>query len=190
MVSTMTKDPAHLAERIGGRAAASPSPSAPGRGVEEDCREFGLRIARDGKWFYHGTPIGRKSLIRLFSSVLRRDGEGGYWLVTPAERGRIEVEDAPFVAVELTAEGAGPGQRLSFRTNVDDIVAADASHPIRVVLDGATGEPRPYVMVRDGLEALILRPVFYHLVERGETKDGDFGVWSGGAFFKLGEASW
>ncbi len=158
--------------------------------MDEDCREFGLRIARDGNWFYHGTPIGRKSLIRLFSSVLRRDGEGGYWLVTPVERGRIEVEDAPFVAVELTAEGTGSGQRLSFRTNVDDIVAADAAHPIRVVLDEATGEPRPYVMVRDGLEALILRPVFYHLVERGETKDGDFGVWSDGAFFKLGEASW
>jgi hypothetical protein len=147
-----------------------------------------LRIARDGNWFYHGTPIGRKSLIRLFSSVLRRDSEGGYWLVTPAERGRIDVEDAPFTAVELMIQGAGAAQSLSFRTNVDDIVAADAAHPVRVAHDPATGEPRPYVMVRDGLEALILRAVFYEMVERGVSKDGVFGVWSGGTFFRLGEA--
>lgn len=156
----------------------------------ENCREFGIRIARDGTWFYHGSPIGRKSLVRLFSTVLRRGADGGYWLVTPAERGRIEVEEAPFTAVALDARGSGPAQDLVFRTNVDDTVTADGAHPIRVAEDGR-GEPRPYVLVREGLEALILRPVFYQLVdlaiERADERGArTYGVWSGGTFFVLG----
>ncbi len=115
--------------------------------------------------------------------------DGSYWLVTPAERGRILVDDVPFVAVELDIAGAGSGQVLTFRTNLDDRVEAGENHPIRVATDPATGEPGPYVLVRAGLEARLARPVFYQLVERGgeETHDGRsrFGVWSNGQFFPL-----
>ncbi|MEZ5832779.1 MAG: DUF1285 domain-containing protein [Dongiaceae bacterium] len=154
-----------------------------------------MRIARDGTWFYRGTPINRKPLVKLFSTVLRRENDGEYWLVTPAERGRIAVEDAPFTAVEVAAAGAGRDQVLTFRTNLDEFVIVDCDHPIRVAHQrNATnqpgGEPRPYVLVRPGLEALILRAVFYHLVELGEVRriEGveQLGVWSQGQFFALG----
>lgn len=151
------------------------------------CGDFNMRIDRNGTWYYRGSPIGRAALVKLFSTVLRRDEEGAFWLTTPVENGRIEVEDAPFIAVELIAEGAGPSQVIRFRTNVDDIVTLDADHPLRVTEDPVTGEPRPYIHVRKGLEARIARAVFYHLVERGESSDtGAFGVWSGGRFFTLG----
>jgi hypothetical protein len=153
---------------------------------------FPFRIARDGTWYYHGTPIGRKELCKLFSSVLRRDGEGNFYLVTPTEQGRIEVEDAPFTAVEVIAAGAGRDRTLTFRTNLDHMVTAGAAHPIRVAEDAATGEPSPYVLVRDGLEALILRPQFYELVELAEERRVEgaevLGVWSTGVFFPLGGA--
>lgn len=154
--------------------------------------EFPIRIARDGTWFYRGSPIGRKALARLFSTVLRRDDDGRYWLVTPFERGTIDVEDAPFVAVELVVEGSGSGMSLRFRTNFDEWVSAGPDHPISVVYDAATGEPSPYIRVRDNLDALILRPVFYELVEIAEParRNGKtvLGVWSGGEFFELGAA--
>jgi len=159
-------------------------------GMIESCGDFGIRIARDGTWFYHDSPIRRLPLVKLFASVLRREADGQYWLVTPAERGRIAVEDAPFVAVELEASGQDKDQSLTFRTNLDDRVVAGESHPLRVATDPATGEPRPYILVKPGLEALLLRPVFYHLIERGHeaTIDGkpQFGVWSSGKFFPLG----
>ncbi|MFN0044088.1 MAG: DUF1285 domain-containing protein [Alphaproteobacteria bacterium] len=190
--TTMTKNPAHIAEQLAGRPVPASSRHPEGRADVETCRDFGLRIARDGEWFYHGSPIGRKSLIRLFSSALRRDGDGAYWLITPAERGRIEVEDAPFTAVELNVTGQGKMRTLTFRTNVDDEVAVDEDHPIRVAIVGARGEPRPYVTVRDGLEARILRAVFYQLVDLAEVRETGgaraFGVWSKGAFFALGDA--
>ncbi len=123
--------------------------------------------------------------------MLRRDAAGTYWLMTPAERGRITVADAPFIAVELNRRGDGRDQALMVRTNIDDIVAVDATHPLRVAADAATGEPRPYVPVRNGLEARLARPVFYELVELGcEERVGDatlFGVWSKGIFFPLGD---
>jgi len=129
-------------------------------------------------------------MVKLFSTVLERDEAGTYFLATPAERGRITVEDAPFVGVELTCEGASPDQILTVRTNVDDIVTLDRGHRLRVATDTATGEPRPYLHVRNGLEARLLRPVFYELVELGrEEWVGDatlFGVWSKGEFFPLG----
>ncbi len=151
------------------------------------CGDFNMRIDRNGTWYYRGSPIGRAALVKLFATVLRRDEEGAFWLTTPVENGRIEVEDAPFIAVEVIADGAGPSQVVRFRTNVDDIVTLDAAHPLRVAEDAASGEPRPYVHVRRGLEARIARPVFYHLVERGESSaDGTFGVWSSGQFFALG----
>lgn len=151
------------------------------------CGDFNMRIDRNGTWYYRGSPIGRAALVKLFATVLRRDEEGVHWLTTPVENGRIEVEDAPFIAVELIAEGAGPSQVIRFRTNVDDMITLDAAHPLRVVEDARSGEPRPYIHVRKGLEARIARPVFYHLVERGEAgESGAFGVWSAGQFFLLG----
>lgn len=156
----------------------------------ETPRDYHLRIARDGTWYHRGSPIARKPLVKLFSTVLRREDDGEYWLVTPAERGRIEVEDAPFTAVELSVTGAGEAQALSFRTNLDDWVTAGPEHPIRVETCPDTGEPRPYILVRGRLEALIQRPVFYELVERAETKKQDgkaiVGLWSQGTFFCLG----
>ena len=164
-------------------------PAAGGSGLPF-CGDLDMRIARDGTWFYQGTPIGRKPLVKLFSTVLRREPDGSYWLVTPVERGRIAVEDAPFTAVELTAAGKGRDQTLTFRTNVDDEVTADAAHPLRVAHDPETGEPRPYIMVRNGLEARLVRSVYYQLVELGEERrEGGamiYGVWSKGRFFPLG----
>lgn len=155
----------------------------------EFCGDIDLRIARDGTWYYMGTPIGRRRLVKLFSTVLRREGEK-YFLVTPVEKLGITVDDAPFVAVEADARGHGRGQEIVFRTNVDELLTAGAEHPVRVAENSDTGEPAPYILVRDGLEALIARPVYYQLAALGETDsdsgEGAFGVWSGGRFFVLG----
>lgn len=153
--------------------------------------DIDMSIARDGTWFYQGTPIKRMRLVRLFASVLLRDEAGDYWLKTPVEKARISVEDAPFVAVELRVEGDGPDQRLLFRTNLDEEVAAGPEHPLRVEEDAESGEPSPYVTVRDGLEALIARPVFYELADLAVPDEDDpdrLGVWSAGVFFPLGSA--
>ncbi|MEZ5668842.1 MAG: DUF1285 domain-containing protein [Alphaproteobacteria bacterium] len=144
-------------------------------------------MARDGTWFYHGSPIGRKAITKLFATVLRREDDGSYWLVTPAERGRIDVDEVPFVAIDMTVESAGRGQRLIFTTNLDETVVAGPAH--RLWLEPApAGEEgvRPYVHVRDGLVARLSRPVFYRLAELAEADDdGTPGVWSDGAFFAL-----
>ncbi len=169
-------------------AAAAAAP--PGNALPRDCGHFDIHIDKDGSWFYRGTPINRMSLVRLFSTVLSRDAEGMFWLTTPVERGRITVDDAPFLAVELDRDGDGPDQALIFRTNVGDFVTADAAHPLRIATDAATGTPRPYILVRERLEARLARPVFYALVELGkEERVGDttqFGVWSKRTFFPLG----
>jgi hypothetical protein len=148
------------------------------------CGDIDMRIARDGTWFYQGTPIGRPALVKLFSTILRHDDDG-YVLVTPVEKVGITVDDAPFVAVDFQRKG----NDLVFETNVGDRVTADADHPIRVTRDPATGEPAPYVLVRDRLEALIDRKSFYRLVDLGEEAvidgTGWFGVRSGGAFFAM-----
>jgi uncharacterized protein len=178
----MAPDPAAIAARLQGRKLPPVHLWNP-----PFCGEMDMRIARDGTWFYQGSPIGRKPMVRLFSTVLRRDGDGRYYLVTPVEKLAIRVDDAPFVAVEMTAHGAGRGQVLTFRTNVDDEVMAGPEHPIRVAT-AADGEPSPYLHVRDRLEALIARAVFYDLVELAEERDGEFGVWSAGAFFPIGRA--
>ena len=147
-----------------------------------------MRIARDGKWFYHGTPIPRKEMVCLFASTLTRRADGSYWLVTPTEEAEIEVEDVPFLAVELFTCGTGREMVFSFRTNVDEIVTLDEDHPLRVVCDG-NGAP-PYLSVRDGLEARLTRSVYYELVALGlEEKVEDerlYGIWSSGIFFPLG----
>jgi uncharacterized protein len=153
--------------------------------------DLDMRIAADGTWFYQGAPINRMPLVKLFAAVLRREEDGEYWLVTPAERGRIQVEDAPFTAVEVTAEGRGPSQRLIFRTNLDEIVALDETHPLQSRGSGRGSEevPRPYILIRDRLEARILRSVYYHLVELGKQQGDQFGVWSSGRFFPLGSVT-
>jgi uncharacterized protein len=155
-----------------------------------DHGDLGMTIARDGTWFYRGSPITRQRLVKLFASVLRREDDGTYWLVTPVERGRVDVEDAPFLAVEVNSEGAGRDRRLSFRTNLDEIVAAGPEHPLRIETS-ANGEPMPYLLVRPGLEARLNRPVFYELVDLADCERGDkggaFGLWSDGVFFDLGD---
>lgn len=152
------------------------------------CGDLDMRIARDGTWFYLGTPIGRAELVRLFSTILRKDDDG-YFLVTPVEKVGIKVDDAPFVAVDFQVSGSGDAQVLEFETNVGDFVSAGPDAPIRVVRDPETGEPSPYVLVRANLEALIDRKSFYRLVDIGETQAVDgvdwFGVRSGGAFFAI-----
>ncbi len=152
------------------------------------CGEIDIRIARDGRWFHEGSPIGREPLVRLFSTVLRLDPDG-YHLVTPAEKLRIVVEDAPFIAVRVDREGGA----LRFATNVGDEVTAGPEHAIRVEVDPETGEPAPYLHVRRGLEARLSRPVFYELVDMAQTRDGpagpEMGVESEGAWFPLGPAT-
>lgn len=143
-----------------------------------------IRIARDGTWYHEGAPIRRDALVKLFSTVLRHDPDG-YCLVTPAEKLLIEVEDAPFVAVNMESRGSGADTELLFTTNVDDHVVADPDHPLRVDEEG--GEPRPYVTVRDGLEALIARPVFYRLVDLASPESGELVVHSRGERFVLGK---
>lgn len=162
-------------------------------GVVTSPRDFGLKIARDGRWFYRGSPIERPALVKLFASVLRREADGSYWLVTPVERGRIEVEDVPFIAVELVAEGEGEGeaQRLHLRTNLDQWMTIDAAHPLQVrdvraaSAPGGPAGPVPYVHMEHGLAARLARPVYYDLVELGLEAHGRFGVWSAGHFFLL-----
>ncbi|CUH63230.1 hypothetical protein TG4357_00549 [Thalassovita gelatinovora] len=152
------------------------------------CGDLDMRIARDGTWFYQGTPIGRPELVRLFSTILRKDDDK-YFLVTPVEMVGITVDDAPFVAVDFETEGDGQNQVLTFTTNVGDKVAAGPKAPIRVVRDPETGEPSPYVLVRTNLEALIDRKSFYRLVDLSLHHDVDgaswFGLWSGGQFFPI-----
>lgn len=149
-----------------------------------DCGDLDIRIARDGTWFYLGTPIGRPELVRLFSTILRKDGDR-YVLVTPVEKVGITVDDAPFVAVDFEREG----DVLRFVTNLGDEAVAGPDHPIRVERDAETGEPSPYILIRDRLEALIDRKSFYRLVEIGEhaRHDGEqwFGIQSNGVFFPI-----
>ncbi len=161
-----------------------------------ECGVLPFLIRRDGAWLYRGSVVQRKELVCLFASVLKRDRDGAFWLETPVERGRIEVEDAPFVAVELDWRGCDCGQTLSFRTNVDQCVTVDADHPLRVHRDPVTGEPTPYILVRPGegaagVEARVNRATYYELVALAvpETVDGhrQLGVWSCQRFFPLGD---
>lgn len=171
--------------------ASSARAAAKGRGLPPVdqwnppfCGDLDMRIARDGTWFYLGTPIGRVELVKLFSTIMRRDGDD-YFLVTPVEKVGIVVDDAPFVAVDFDAVDGD----LRFVTNVGDAVVAGPDHPIRVVRDAVTGEPSPYILIRRNLEALIDRKSFYRLVDLGEVAEfGDtqwFGVQSCGQFFPI-----
>lgn len=173
---------------------AAAKTQAPGRGLPPvhlwnpaHCGEIDIVIRKDGLWFHEGSPIGREALVRLFSTVLRKDPDG-FHLVTPVEKMKITVEDAPFIATRVDREG----EALKFLTNVGDEVEAGPENEIRIEMDAATGEPRPYLHVRRGLDALIARPVFYELVEMAqerETPEGPrLGVESNGAWFPVGPA--
>lgn len=188
-------------QRLGSQAGSEVPAPAPllgrPRRLPVDCGDLPFIVRRDGTWLYRGTPIGRKELVCLFASVLRRAEDGSYWLETPAERGRIAVEDAPFVAVELDWKGSGREQILTFRTNVDEVVTADAAHPIRVAHDLLTCHPTPYLLARPGngaapgIEARIARSVYYELAALAEPGwigcRRALGVWSCNRFFPLAD---
>ena len=184
--------------------AAGPQPPARSAAAQDhrpprvrvECGDLPFVIKRDGTWLYRGSPIGRKELVCLFAGVLKREADASFWLETPAERGRIQVEDAPFIAVELDWTGSGRDQVLSFRTNVDQVITAGPDHPIRVAHDLLTCQPTPYLHVRPGagaapVEARIGRAVYYELVALavpGEYRGRRvLGVWSLGQFFPLGD---
>lgn len=151
------------------------------------CGHSDMRIARDGTWFHQGSPIGRAAMVRLFSTILRREADGRHVLVTPAEKLDIDVDDAPFVAVAVDSEGEGKARRLAFRLNTDDYVIAGKDNAIRISI-GEDGAPTPYVHVRGGLEALIARPVYYELVNAAIAEAQDpIGLWSDGVFFAFGD---
>lgn len=152
------------------------------------CGKIDIRIARNGTWFHEGTPIGRSSLVRLFSSILKKEGNR-FFLITPVEKMEITVEDAPLFAIDFSCEHIDGQQVLIFYTTTEDIITAGPEHPLRMAHNSHTNEPSPYIMVRNGLEARIDRKSFYRLVEIGEHQlVGDtswFGVSSQGAFFPL-----
>lgn len=154
------------------------------------CGEIDIRIAADGTWFHNGSAIRRPKLVKLFASILRREPDGSTVLVTPVEKVRIQVDDAAFAAVEMAVEGEGPQRRIAFRTNVDDLVPADAAHPLRFT-DGPEGL-KPYLHVRRDLWALVSRPLTYDLVALGEEHEVDgeswFGLWAGGHFHRIAPA--
>ncbi len=168
-----------LIERAGRGAGGRPVDrwDPPGSGASH------MRIGLDGIWYHHGREITRERLVRLFSSILRREEDGSYVLVTPVEKLSIEVDDAPFMAVELHAEGGGTDQILTFRTNVGDVVQCGTAHPLAFRSDPQTGGLKPFLGVRGGLEALATRPVMFELVALAGHQNGAEGVWSGGAFF-------
>ena len=155
------------------------------------CGDIGMHIRSDGVWLYQNSPIGRMPLVKLFASVLRKDADGKHYLVTPAEKIDIAVDDAPFLAVEMQVAGAGPDQRLTFRTNVDDIVEAGPDHPIRFEIEPGSEGLKPYLHVRGRLEALVTRALYYDLVEMAVTEEHGgrqaLGLWSGGTFFAMPE---
>jgi hypothetical protein len=153
----------------------------------QGCATGGMRIARDGTWYHHGSPIGRPAMVRAFSTLLRRESDGSYVLVTPGEKVEVEVEDAPFLAVEMKSEGTRRGRRLAFRLNTGDLVVAGPDHPLRFA--EGSGGPHPYLLVRRGLEALVARSVYYELAEIALAEGAEPpGIWSEGAFFPLAAA--
>ena len=184
----------HGVDAIAGaaRAAARKGPPPVHLWDPPFCGDLDMRIASDGTWFYLQTPIGRPALVKLFASVLKREGDK-YFLVTPVEKCGIVVEDAPFLAVELWAEQAEEGQVLHFRTNVDDWVACGREHALRFEPEPATAGLKPYLHVRRDLWAKLTRALFYDLVELGEERDVEgqrmFGVASAGEFFAMAPAA-
>ena len=153
------------------------------------CGDIGMKIRADGVWIYQGSPIGRSALVKLFSGILRKDADHKTYLVTPVEKVDVEVADAHFLAVDMAVTGYGPGQSLTFRTNVDDVVTVDAAHPLRFVRQDPDGGLKPYILVRGRLEALVTRAVYADLVALAVSGDdlGSLGVWSAGKWWEMAE---
>ncbi|HEX6002088.1 MAG TPA: DUF1285 domain-containing protein [Hyphomicrobiaceae bacterium] len=181
--------------RIGGlealvRAQAGKGPAPVERWNPPYCGDIGLRIRADGTWLYRDSPINRPALVKLFAGVLRKDADGRHYLVTPAEKVDVAVDDAPFLAVEMEVQGSGDAQTLIFRTNVDDIVTAGPEHRLRFAAEAGSGGLKPFLLVRGRLEALVTRALTYDLAELAVEGDaGQPGVWSDGAFFPIEEGS-
>jgi uncharacterized protein len=177
--------------RIGGlealiRAQATREPAPVEQWDPPCCGDIGLSIRADGVWLYRDSPIARPALVKLFAGVLRKDADGRHYLVTPAEKIDVAVDDAPFLAVEMEVRGAGTSQSLIFRTNIDDVVTAGPEHPLRFAVEPDNGGLKPYLLVRGRLEALVTRTLSYDLVEIAAAEEGrGLGVWSGGAFFPM-----
>jgi uncharacterized protein len=193
----MAKQGQEPVQNLEGLAAAAKHASTPGKGLPPVhlwnppfCGDLDMRIAADGTWYYMGTPIGRPALVRLFSTILKRE-DGKHFLVTPVEKVGIRVDDAPFMAVEMVKEPSQEGLSLRFRTNVDDWVACDGAHPLRFE-PSAEGGLTPYLHVRADLWAKVTRALYYDLVDIGEARMVDgremFGVASSGAFFAMADA--
>jgi hypothetical protein len=178
--------------RIGGlealiKAQAGKGPAPVEKWNPPYCGDIGMRVRSDGVWLYQGSPIGRMPLVKLFAGVLRKDADGKHYLVTPAEKVDVAVDDAPFLAVEMEVRGSGRRQTLTFRTNVDDIVEAGPRHAIRFAVEPGSEGLKPYLLVRGRLEALVTRALYYDLVELAVSADDGcgLGLWSGGAFFPM-----
>jgi len=191
MVSIMTKIRPELSNLSNGaKRGAKPPVGLPPQPGQIVCGTIDMRIDSQGRWHYQGSQINRLEMVKLFSSVLRRDDDGDYWLITPAEMCKIEVEDAPFQAVELRRHSQGHDQDIHFRINIGDLVSLDDTHPLRVEIDEKTNEPSPYIALDNGLEAKLTRSVFYELVDLGNSENVDgrqfFGIWSKGLFFPIG----
>lgn len=176
---------ARLAEQAGDPARPRPVD----RWNPPDCGDIDMRVAADGTWLYRGSPIGREALVRLFASILRREPDGRHVLVTPVEKVGIAVDDAPFLAVEMAAEGEGADQTLTFRTNVGDLVEAGPDHALRFETEPETAGLKPYLMVRYGLEALLTRALVHELAELAEEEGGVAGIRSNGAFFAFPDSA-
>jgi hypothetical protein len=197
----MAKQGRTITQSLDGLTAAArnaATESAAGRGLPPVhlwnppfCGDLDMRIARDGTWFYQGTPIGRPALVRLFSTILKYE-DGKHFLVTPVEKVGIRVDDAPFLAVEMMTEQDERGRRLSFRTNLDDWVLCDRDHGLRFEV-AADGGLTPYLHVRADLWAKVTRALYYDLVDMGEERMVDgramFGVVSSGEFFAMADAA-
>jgi uncharacterized protein len=187
------KDAGSLAALIARAAADTNDPSKGLPPIDKwnppFCGDIDMEIRADGTWFYMGTPIGRQPLVRLFSTVLRKEPDGKTYLVTPVEKVGIRVEDAPFVAVEMAVSGEGRSRTLTFRTNVGDVAVAGPEHKLRFVIAGENQELKPYLHIRGRLDALVSRPVMYDLVDLGEEAEIDgrpmFAVRSGGVLFPI-----
>jgi uncharacterized protein len=167
----------------------STPPDAPLIGRQRQCGDIGLRIRADGVWLYRESPITRRALVKLFASVLRNEEDGRTYLVTPVEKVDVTVDDAPFLAVAMQVQDAGRAQALTFETNIGDVVACGSTHPLRFARAEPSGGLKPYVLVRDGLEALVSRALVYDLAELAVTRTVDgremSGVWSAGSFFPM-----
>lgn len=189
MMTTDQRDASNPLRGLGAAVKGSRGPAPVHLWNPPFCGDIDMRIAGDGTWFYMNSPIGRKPLVQLFSSVLRRDADGKFYLVTPVEKCGIRVDDAPFTAVRMQVEDGARDQVIRFETNVDEEVTVGADHPLRFAIEAGTDGLKPYVMVRSGLEALVTRALFYDLVAAGCVEDGWFGVWSGGSFFPMQRAA-